>query len=793
MEMAADAAAPRRPRPLTVTAHAPKGDISGGYRFYTGKRASGPPKNATNPYAPRRDRSAPTDGGRTTAPQRGKQGTPLKVGRYDDITNNINYAAGEPAEDAVRDTRRAVPAAGAPGDRLGAPRRGVDAREDGGAAGGAPPVLDPAAAVDDDDEDDAEDVENRARDKKEERRRAGEGRRRSGPPRRSIQEIAAFYAERGIDVEGRGVPPPVQEFGELPACVGESVIRVMRDIGFERPTPVQSMVWAAALSGRDTVGIAETGSGKTMAFVLPLLVHVWGNKRLEEIRREKEERAGGAATAAAEARLMTDSDPDEEPRDDDFVVNQLDATKFVAEPRAIIVVPTRELAVQIEEECNRLAGAGIHTLSLFGGASKAQLEHQLRRGVDVALVTPGRLVEALEAGDVSLHKVSFVVLDEADRMMELGFEPQLRAMMGQLRPDRQTVMTTATWPREVVSLSKDFLPRAALDAVVVRCGFMTDTTVNKNIKQIVTVCDLKDRLRLLHGLLAEIEQEERILVFVSSKHLADQLCFGLRRRGYSALAVHGHKPQDERLWVLNQFRSGRARIVFCTDVVARGLDFKDVNIVVNFDYPKNGLEDYVHRIGRTGRAGAKGTAYTFFPRELYKTAPELIQQLREADQDVPAELLALVPFGPSEQVKKSAKFNPASGYGGRITLGTNSVRLLRNVMRSRDEEADTNRGDGGAGNLWELPMDEDMLDPWADGRGKITGEWLQEEDEDGEGLLPEDGEEFEDMDSVLLGDLAELGEEDESDEELDLDDDVTIEPPEMGEPDDRRVRQESVW
>ncbi|XP_068657775.1 DEAD-box ATP-dependent RNA helicase 20-like [Aristolochia californica] len=408
----------------------------------------------------------------------------------------------------------------------------------------------------------------------------------------SDEEVARYRMSRQIRVEGHDVPKPIKIFTE--ANFPEYCLQAIRKCGFIEPTPIQSQGWPMALKGRDLIGIAETGSGKTLAYLLPALVHVNAQPRL----------------AQGEG------------------------------PIVLVLAPTRELAVQIQEEAAKFGSqSNVKSTCIYGGAPKGPQIRDLRKGVEIVIATPGRLIDMLEMHHTNFRRVTYLVLDEADRMLDMGFEPQIRKIISQIRPDRQTLYWSATWPREVEALARQFLR----DPYKVIIG-SSDLKANRSINQIVEVIQESEKYQRLIKLLTELMGGSRILIFLETKKGCDQITRQLRMDGWPALSIHGDKSQGERDWVLAEFKSGRSLIMTATDVAARGLDVKDIKCVINYDFPGS-LEDYIHRIGRTGRAGARGTAFTFFTHANGRFAKDLIKILQEAGQPVNPSLAGLGRFG----------------------------------------------------------------------------------------------------------------------------------------------------
>lgn len=260
----------------------------------------------------------------------------------------------------------------------------------------------------------------------------------------------------------------------------------------------------------------------------------------------------------------------------------------------MVLAPTRELAQQIQTVARDFgASNSIRNTCIFGGSPKGPQARDLERGVEIVIATPGRLIDFLERGTTNLRRCTYLVLDEADRMLDMGFEPQIRKIIEQIRPDRQVLMWSATWPKEVQALAEDFLN----DYIQINIGSL-NLAANHNIRQIIEICEESQKEQKLSNLLREImtERTNKIIIFVETKKKVDDITKTIKREGYAAICIHGDKSQGERDHVLNEFRCGKSSILVATDVAARGLDVEDVKYVLNYDYP-NSSEDYIHRIG----------------------------------------------------------------------------------------------------------------------------------------------------------------------------------------------------
>jgi len=412
----------------------------------------------------------------------------------------------------------------------------------------------------------------------------------------SEEQVTQALQQLNANIEGKKPhPKPVQSWNHL--SLPDNLLAPINNSGFTKPSPIQSIGWPAALSGRDMVGIAQTGSGKTLAYLLPALVHITAQPPL---------RPGDG-------------------------------------PIGLVMAPTRELAMQIQSEVLKFThGTGIRCTACFGGVSRYGQASDLRRGVEILIATPGRLLDFLEGGVTNLKRVTYLCLDEADRMLDMGFEPQIRKIVSQIRPDRQTLMWSATWPKEIQRLARDFCRE---DPIKLTIG-TEELSSNPDItQQIEVVGEYEKRERFMNWMRTAAAGNAKVLVFTETKRGADALCRELQYQQLSAAAIHGDKEQRQRDRTLAEFKSGHTNILVATDVAQRGLDIKDIAYVVNYDVPKT-MEDYIHRIGRTGRAGAKGTAVTFFPADAYtpdmiRMARNISKSMREIGQQPPPALLDL--------------------------------------------------------------------------------------------------------------------------------------------------------
>ncbi|KAG0223235.1 pre-mRNA processing RNA-helicase [Actinomortierella wolfii] len=421
----------------------------------------------------------------------------------------------------------------------------------------------------------------------------------------------------GIKIRGADCPKPIRKWTQ--AGLPSGCLAVIKDkLKYEAPTPIQCQAIPAIMSGRDVIAVAKTGSGKTIAFMLPMLRHIKDQRPLENLEG----------------------------------------------PIAIIMTPTRELAVQIHKECkNFLKVLGLRAVCAYGGSPIKDQIAELKRGAEIVVCTPGRLIDLLCANSgrvTNLRRTTFLVLDEADRMFDMGFEPQVMKIVNNVRPQRQVVLFSATFPKQMEALARKLLKRPLEITVGARSVVAPDVT------QIIEVREESTKFNRLLEILGRAfnnDSEARVLIFVSRQEGADNLLRDLLRRGYSSMSIHGGKDQTDRDGAIEDFKSGVCQILIATSVAARGLDVKKLGIVINYECP-NHMEDYVHRVGRTGRAGNKGVAYTFITPEQERFAPDIVKALTNSSVAVPPELQTLAD-GFLEKVKSGTERASASGFGGK--------------------------------------------------------------------------------------------------------------------------------
>jgi len=334
--------------------------------------------------------------------------------------------------------------------------------------------------------------------------------------------------------------------------VSENVLSVLTKHGFVTPTPIQSRVVKTGIEGKDIIGIAETGTGKTLGFGIPMIERILKNKA----------------------------------------------------SRGLVVVPTRELALQVDETLRKIGSTlGIYTAVLIGGDSMYRQVREIRNGPNIVIATPGRLIDHLKQGNIKLDSVATLVLDEADHMFDIGFAPQVREIMKRVPKERQTLLFSATMPEEISKLAMEHMQ------LPLRIEVSPQGTAARNVEQEIIVIDRKAKFNLLVKLLAEVKGEP-VLVFARTKYGVKNMVQDLIRTGITAAEIHSNRSLGQRKEALEGFKKHKYQVLAATDIAARGIDVKDISLVVNYDLPEKS-EDYVHRIGRTGRAGKSGRAISF--------------------------------------------------------------------------------------------------------------------------------------------------------------------------------------
>ncbi|CAH0680205.1 unnamed protein product [Chilo suppressalis] len=433
--------------------------------------------------------------------------------------------------------------------------------------------------------------------------------------RMTPEEVEAYRTElEGIRVKGKGCPKPIRTWAHC--GISKKELDILKRLGFEKPTPIQAQAIPAIMSGRDLIGIAKTGSGKTLAFILPMFRHVLDQPPLED----------------------TDG------------------------PISLIMTPTRELCMQIGKDIKKFAKSlGLRVVCVYGGTGISEQIAELKRGAEMIVCTPGRMIDMLAANSgrvTNLRRVTYVVLDEADRMFDMGFEPQVMKIIDNIRPDRQTVMFSATFPRQMEALARRILQKP----IEIQVGGRS--VVCKEVEQHVAILEDDAKFFKLLELLGLYSQMGSIIVFVDKQENADSLLKDLMKASYSCMSLHGGIDQFDRDSTIVDFKSGKVKLLVATSVAARGLDVKQLVLVVNYDCP-NHYEDYVHRCGRTGRAGNKGFAWTFLTPEQGRYAGDVLRAFELAGAVAPPELRQLWDKYKDAQEKEGKKVHTGGGFSGK--------------------------------------------------------------------------------------------------------------------------------
>ncbi|CAD7678034.1 unnamed protein product [Nyctereutes procyonoides] len=403
--------------------------------------------------------------------------------------------------------------------------------------------------------------------------------------------------------EKRRIPNPTCKFEDAFQYYPE-VMENFKRAGFQKPTPIQSQAWPIVLQGIDLIGVAQTGTGKTLSYLMPGFIHL----DLQPVIREK--RNG---------------------------------------PGMLVLTPTRELALQVEAECSKYSYKGLKSVCIYGGGDRNGQIQDLKKGVDIIIATPGRLNDLQMNNFVNLKSITYLVLDEADKMLDMGFEPQIMKILLDVRPDRQTIMTSATWPCAVRRLAQSYLKAP----MIVYVGTL-DLVAVSTVKQNIIVTTEEEKRSHIQRFLESMSSQDKVIVFVSRKAIADHLSSDLILRHVSVESLHGNREQCDRERALENFKTGKVRILIATDLASRGLDVHDITHVYNYDFPRN-IEEYVHRVGRTGRAGKTGISITLLTRNDWRVAGELINILERAHQSIPEELVAMAERYEAHRLRKETE------------------------------------------------------------------------------------------------------------------------------------------
>ncbi|XP_070838849.1 probable ATP-dependent RNA helicase DDX46 isoform X2 [Chaetodon trifascialis] len=455
--------------------------------------------------------------------------------------------------------------------------------------------------------------------------------------RMTQEDVAAYRLElEGITVKGKGCPKPIKTW--VQCGVSMKILSALKKHNYEKPTPIQAQAIPAVMSGRDLIGIAKTGSGKTIAFLLPMFRHIMDQRPLEESEG----------------------------------------------PISVIMTPTRELALQITKECKKFSKPlGLRVVCVYGGTGISEQIAELKRGAEIIVCTPGRMIDMLGANSgrvTNLRRVTYVVLDEADRMFDMGFEPQVMRVVDNVRPDRQTVMFSATFPRAMEALARRILSKP----IEVQVGGRS--VVCSDVEQHVLVIDEDKKFLKLLELLGHYQEKGSVIIFVDKQEHADGLLKDLMKASYPCMSLHGGIDQYDRDSIINDFKNGACRLMVATSVAARGLDVKQLILVVNYSCP-NHYEDYVHRAGRTGRAGNKGYAYTFITEDQVRYAGDIIKALELSGSPVPPELEQLWASFRDQQKAEGKTIKSSSGFSGKGFKFDETEHALANERKKLQKAA----------------------------------------------------------------------------------------------------------
>mmetsp|Transcript_2064 Transcript_2064/g.4467 ORF Transcript_2064/g.4467 Transcript_2064/m.4467 type:complete len:487 (+) Transcript_2064:244-1704(+) len=419
------------------------------------------------------------------------------------------------------------------------------------------------------------------------------------PQKQETETDADTSAESDNNTKSTNEPLCWNSFSDAPFA--KPIQQALQDAGFTEPSPIQARAWPVALAGKDLIAVAKTGSGKTLGFLLPVFHRISTN----DLPGTAQESSSSSSSATA--------------------------------PMCLVLSPTRELAIQIHGECVKFGSCiNIRSSCVYGGTSVKDQTKQLKKeDPQVLIATPGRLCDLLERKVLSLSNCPFAILDEADRMLDMGFEKQLTTVMNVLPAERQTLFFTATWPKSVRRVADKFLRKGETTEIFIGGAGDGELAANKSVTQTFLEAQDDEKDKKLYDLLCGMDDSASVVIFANTKRRVDFVAKTFWQEGFSTVAVHGDKPQHERDASLKKFINKESNIMVATDVAARGLDIKGVTHVINFDMARD-VESYVHRIGRTGRAGEVGMAITFWNPDYDKDcSPALVVIAKNAGQEIP--------------------------------------------------------------------------------------------------------------------------------------------------------------
>ncbi|XP_025198829.1 probable ATP-dependent RNA helicase DDX43 [Melanaphis sacchari] len=413
----------------------------------------------------------------------------------------------------------------------------------------------------------------------------------------SDEEVQSFRtAQNGITVQYidgaeclRPIPKPIKTFQHAFSSY-PNIMKVIKKQNFATPSPIQCQAWPIIMSGHDLIAIAQTGTGKTLAYILPALIHILKQPT------PRNERIG---------------------------------------PSVMILGPTRELVLQIHDEITKYLHSNIKLVCVYGGGVSTQTHQQLIQAEkpDIVVATPGRLNDLIGIQAIKLEHVSYLVLDEADRMLDMGFKNQIELSLRHVRPDKQTILTSATWPIAVQKLANYF----AKNPLQITVGSLDLSTVNTVAQKIIVLKQNQKEAWLYDFISNTLSKNDKVIIFMRKKTSVDQMFEYFNSKNIKCRSIHGGKLQADRETSLADMRNGVVSILIATDVASRGIDIHDISLVINYDFPVN-IEEYVHRVGRTGRAGKTGSAITLFTDYDKFNASPLIGVLEKSKQPIPPEL-----------------------------------------------------------------------------------------------------------------------------------------------------------